>query len=624
MAERRGRFTFFIVFTLIAVSIILWKFGFLMLIQSEENIQDPIFTPPVERGPILDRNGRILAIQTRLNSVTAWIPNITNPEETASSLAAILDHDAADILRTFRTRTGFAYIERKITPTESQRIEELLDRGELAGISLEPEYGRNYPEQELAAHLIGYVGIDNIGLEGIEYTMNDQLSPPIRWNQSSEIVYGNQVFLTIDLNIQFLIQEIAETTLSTLEADSVMFIVMDANNGDILAYVSLPSYDPNTFYEYPEGSRFNRIAGYTYEPGSVFKIFTLASFFELGAINRNSRFFCDGSYENEISEDFSIRINCLGVHGWVNPEEILIHSCNTGAASASESVDAANFHAMLQSFGFGRQTNVPLPGETNGLLSSPAQWSVRTQPTIAIGQEIGVSALQIAQAATVFTNNGTLIEPQVIERIVSPEGEVLMDNSRTQVRQVVSQNTAQTILEMMESAVSDEDAIGRLAGVEGLRVSAKTGTAQILDPVTGTYSEDEHIASCLAIFPTDDPEYIVYGVINNPKGENYFGSQTAAPMVSQGITEMVRYLGIPIQGQREVEHSGQIRLLQQEEAEIGDIMPDLTGYPKRLLLPLLEREDLDVIIEGEGWVQSQDPEPETEIIDGMRIRLELE
>jgi len=612
------RFIFFGIATGILSLIIIGKFFSLMLLSPESPSISAAETI-VERGPILDRNGRILAIQNQLDSVETWIPYINNAEESAQLLSGILEIDYDKLLSDFNTRRGSMWIKRKITPTESSAVKELQDQGKLEGIYLRKEYGRNYPEQRLASHLLGYAGTDNTGLDGIEYTLNDILSPDPELFEQKE-AYGNQLFLTIDTNIEFFAEKYAAEALKKHNAESVMIVVMDADNADILACTSMPDFDPNTFYEFSDSQRKNRAFSIAYEPGSVMKVFSIASFLELGGINLNSHFYSNGLYENDAIPQ---PISDLAVYGDMTLADIIKYSSNVGSAYASDTVSKDDFYQMLLALGFGSQTELPLPGESSGLLRSPDKWSARSKPTIAFGQELLVSAVQMATACTVFSNDGVLLKPHLIDKILSPDGSILEEAEREPLRRVFSPETARAMLLMMETATETGGTAHRMK-TEGLRISAKTGTSQVIDPLTRTYSEENYIASALAIFPTENPKLIVYVVIQNPKGASYYGGRIASPVVKKIIDETVPYLGIERTTDTVFEHSGKIKVPQADTIEVVDRVPDFTGYTKRQIMHLLSDSRFKLIISGEGWITGQTPPPGTPLTEGMEIHLEFE
>jgi cell division protein FtsI (penicillin-binding protein 3) len=626
--RERRRLLAFIGLLGIVVVVIVVRLVQLMIVNPTTDAEQVLALPTVERGPILDRNGKVLAISTRLASVSAWIPNVSRPEQTAHRLAQTLSVPENELLERLREGTGFVYLARKVTPTEAQKVEQLIGDGELPGINLVPEYGRNYPEQTLASHVLGYVGVDNIGLEGIEYALNNTLSPPaVSLEANREELFGSQVFLTLDINVQYFVETAAAAAYRENRADAVYVLVMDATTGEILSYCAVPNFDPNE-YNRSEGTALQNLPVVrAYEPGSVFKIVSISSFLELGGIDPATEFTCDGVYEMRLPNGQSIRIRDLASHGRVNAQRILQLSCNVGAAKASETVTEEDFYQMLVKFGFGRPTGLPLPGESAGILAPPNRWSARSKPTIAFGQEISVSAVQMLQAATALANQGVLLKPQIVKKIVSPEGEVLKEYGREPLREVLKPQVAGAVLRMMETSV-EPSGTARRGSVPGVRISAKTGTAQVRDPLTGAYSETHYVASYLGILPADDPRFIVYAVVDHPRGPEYYGSQVAAPVFKEVAGELVDYYGLPREGDRQVTHTGEVRITLPapvtEPLRAGAPMPDLAGMAKRQLLPLLRSEQVEVRLEGEGYVVAQDPPAGTVLSAGTIVTLRLE
>jgi cell division protein FtsI (penicillin-binding protein 3) len=623
-ARDRRRIYVFIGLLCAVAALIVGRLVQLMILMPRSDDPTSIVLPTVERGPILDRNGKILAISTRLDSVSAWVPNVPNPQDTAAALAGVLGLPEEEILQRLRGNTGFVYIKRKITPTESQAVKALLADDKLGGVALIPEFGRNYPEQSLASHVIGYVGVDNVGLDGIEYSFNHVLSPEtVTKGLEQREVFGNQVFLTLDVNVQHIIEEEARTAYRDNRADAVSVLVMEAKTGEILGFCSIPDFDPNDFAAYSGLALQNLPLTQAYEPGSVFKIFSIASLLQLGAIRPEDEFYCGGVYRMRLSDGQSIEIRDLSSHGMVNAQRILMYSCNVGAALASERADPEAFYQMLVAFGFGRPTDLPLPGESAGILAPPQRWSARSKPTLAFGQEISVSAVQMLQGATVLANNGLLLKPHIVKKIISPQGEVLKDYGPEPLREVLSPDVAASVLEMMETATGDTGT-ARRGRVEGVRISAKTGTAEVRDPDTGKYSETHFVASYIGILPTQDPRLIIYAVVNHPRGEAYYGSQIAAPVFQKVAERLVDYLSIPRSGEVVLGHEGIVHISLPAGIEVGSTMPDLRGLSKRELLPLFRKTGLRVRLSGEGYVVAQDPPPGVTLQEGAVIDVRLE
>jgi cell division protein FtsI (penicillin-binding protein 3) len=624
--RRAGRrlFIFASLLGVIVVALVVQLVKLTVVLPSREG-GDAIVLPEVQRGNILDRAGRLMAVSTRMQRLSAWTPAVSDADETSTLLAKVLGTDTAAVLDVIRHRDGYAVIRRRITPGESEAVRKLKAAGKLAGIRLEEDFGRFYPQGRLASHVVGYVGADNVPLDGIEYTLNGDLAPqPV--GTSTDTVYGNQVFLTIDLDIQYIVDKAARAAMESTRADSITVLAMDARTGEMLAYSALPDFDPNEFQKdaprIDANSLVNRPLTVAYEPGSVFKIFSLASLLDLGSLTADSRFFCNGFYEKKLSSGETIRIRCIAPHGEVTPQMIIEKSCNAGAAYASDTTDNASFARMISRFGFGRPTGVPLQAEASGLIRKAAQWSARSKPTIAMGQEISVSAMQVMAAATAISNGGVLLKPLLVKKIVSPQGAVIKEFGREPLWEAVSPDAARTMLEWMETATSP-GGTARRAAVDGVRISAKTGTAQVAGSAGGAYSEKDFIASLIGIFPTDDPQVILYVVIQNPKGESYYGSTIAAPVFRDIAVGIIDRLGIPRAGTL-VPPRPAAAPAAPRQAVIGAVMPDLTGMPKKLLLPLLLRQDITVTMRGSGFVVRQDPPPGAKVQPGMKITLELQ
>jgi cell division protein FtsI (penicillin-binding protein 3) len=612
--KKSWRFIVFIVLISAAGAGLLGYYGFLMLGgKANETIQSQ--KRPVERGPILDRNGRVLALYTRLANVTAWRSSVQDLEAAGEELAPILEQDAASIRnRISSSPADFVYLKKQVDESTIKLIEDAREQGRLQGIGLEYIPGRIYPERNSASQIIGFVGDENRGLEGIEYAFEKDLSGGEE--------KGSQVILTIDINAQYILERIAEETLRETGAESIMFLAMDPRSGDILGSASLPNYDLNSIRTSTETQRMNRPAVWAYEPGSVFKVFSLATLLDRGAISGDSTFICNGYYEHITGGGERIRINCLGAHGRVNFRDIIVVSCNAGAAYASDQLGQENFYEGLRSFGFGARTLSGLPGETPGSLRSVDQWSGRSKPTIAMGQEISVSTFQVLQAASAIANDGVMTPPRVVSRIVSQEGNEVRYWDAGPARQVISPETARTIRSAMVD-VTSSIGTGWRANVEDLSLAVKTGTAQIFDTGSLSYSGTDYIASCIALLPAESPSLILYLVIVKPRGEIY-GGRIAAPAIRQAAEALVDYLGIPRGLNPQVLHPSQVTLPQDRTPAIGDTVPDFTGLSKRSVVPLLLRDDLHIEIQGEGWVRRQSPPPGAPLEPGTIIYLEFE
>jgi cell division protein FtsI (penicillin-binding protein 3) len=570
----------------------------------------------------LDRNGRILAIQTRLGNITLWRPDIIDLDILSRDLSPILQIPAETIkARIEEAPSDFMYLKKQVEQSTIREIENLKAEDRLRGVGIEAIVGRIYPEKRLASQIVGFVGNENNnGLAGIEYAMEAELAPASVKARGGS---GNQVFLTIDSNVQHILEEIGERIRRESRAEAVMFIAMDPRTGDILGSASLPDFDPNNINSSDEISRMDRPAIWAYEPGSVFKVFSMSALMESGAVNSGSVFVCDGHYERVTNRGERVVINCLGAHGPVTVRDIIIKSCNAGAAYAADRLEAAAFNELLQNYGFGARTGAGNPGETVGYLSPVSRWSERSKPTIAMGQEIAVSALQMVQAATAVANDGVLVPPRIVSRIVSPKGETIRSFEAGQGRRVLSAETARAMRSYMVDVTSDIGT-GWRANIRDLSLAVKTGTAQIIDPNTNAYSPTDFIASCIALLPAESPSLILYLTIIKPKGDSYLGGRIAAPPIREAAEVLVDYLGIPRGRNPQVSHPGSVSLPPLISPVVDSVVPNFTGYSKRELLPLLLRDDIRVEISGDGWVRRQSPLPGSPLDKDTVIILELE
>jgi cell division protein FtsI (penicillin-binding protein 3) len=567
-----------------------------------------------ERGKILDRNGKVLAGQINLYNVYVSPPRREDITDFAMELAPVLGMSATDIYDTLLRANGNFLLRRQVPASVMEAIRNEQKDGKLKGVSTVAVPSRIYPEKNLAAQIIGFTGSDNIGREGVEYAFN------------KELFAGNNVVLTIDINVQHILEQVGSSTLRETQAESVMFLAMDPRNGEILGSAVLPGFDPNNYQAYNNNRYLNRAAHEQYEPGSVFKAFSISALMDAGVINENSEFNCTGVYERVFPSGDKIRIECADgrAHGRVRPREIIIQSCNVGASLASDRQGNQEFYQSLLNYGFNKKTGAWVNLETAGYLKEPNLWSGRSRQSIAFGQEIAVSALQIIQAAGIIANNGILVPPKLISEISSADGRTATrwENGADGNRQVIKPETAWKMLSYMADTATDIGT-GWRASIEDLSLAVKTGTSQYRDPLGRGYSQTDFIASCIALLPAETPSLILYVVIIKPRGETY-GGRIAAPAIREAAERLIDYLGIPRGRNPIVEHTGSIEFTEKVLPAIGSYVPNFYGLSKKTLLPLLLRNDIQVEIYGEGWVRRQSPTPGTPMTPDTVIELILE
>jgi cell division protein FtsI (penicillin-binding protein 3) len=598
------------------------KYAALMLRPEQNSRPRSVLT--ADRGRILDRNGRTLAIQHRIGNVTAWRPQISDPKTLAATLSPVLSMTENEIIdRINLSSANFIYLKKQADEDTVRKIEELYAAGLVDGVRIEPAMGRIYPEGTLAGQIIGFTGDENSGLAGIEYAFDNELrAKPAMTPDAPLGIAGNHVILTIDATVQYLLEDIAVRTLAENQAEAVMLLGMEPRSGEILGSAITPGFDPNRFRESGEQERMIRPAVWAYEPGSVFKVFSLAALLDADAISPQTTFYCNGAYEYTTNLGERVVINCLGTHGTVDARRIIIESCNAGAAYASDRMVRTEFYDRLRRLGFGERTGSGLPGETAGFLRPPDRWSERTKPTISMGQEIAVSALQMLQAATAIANDGVMVTPRIVLQIEDADGKNPRKPALPEPRRILKPETARNLRSYMADTASM--GTGYRANVGDIALAVKTGTAQIIDSGTGRYSDTDFIASCIALLPADEPVLVLYIVIIKPKGSSYLGGRIAAPPIREAAEALVDYIGIPRGRNRTALHSGAVRLPAIAVPFIADVMPDLAGYSKRQLLPLLLRDDLRINMSGDGYVVRQSPSAGSPVGPETVIRLELD
>ncbi len=508
-----------------------------------------------KRGEIWDRNGVQLAYN--VSSPTVWaIPvQVKDKEGTARTLAPILNMTQEAVLQKLNKKEMIVQLGpggRKMTLEKAEEVRRLG----LPGIAVAEDSKRFYPYGSLAAHVLGFTGIDNQGLTGIEAKYDKELTG-IRGNVSflsdaagrqmpnSSDTYvepkeGLTLQLTIDKAIQTVMERELDQAMTGLQADSVIAIAMDPNSGEILAMSSRPTYEPAHYQQAdPEVYNRNLPIWMTYEPGSTFKIITLAAALEEKKVDlKNERFFDPGAVEIG-----GARLRCWkkGGHGSQTFLEVVENSCNPGFVVLGNRLGKETLFDYIKNFGFGAKTGIDLSGEENGILFKLSQVGPVELATTAFGQGVSVTPIQQIAAVSAAINGGTLYKPYVTKAWINREtGETVQKTEPEAVRQVISEETSQAVREALESVVAK--GTGRNAFIDGYRVGGKTGTAQKV--VNGRYSPNEHIVSFIGFAPADDPQIVVYVAVDNPQGIQ-FGGLVAAPIVRNIMEDALEILEVP-------------------------------------------------------------------------------
>ncbi|MCI5473596.1 MAG: transpeptidase family protein [Spirochaetia bacterium] len=614
---------FLIAALIFAGLIILTELAFYLKLALIPSSQTKMYSHITERGSIVDRNGKPLAVQTNFYNVGVSPKQIPDKKQFAKDVSQVLQIPESKINSKIdlNSEKNYVSLKRKISEDDYRILKDITDDNQYSFVRYDKIPGRIYPEKSLASQLIGYMGNDGIGLSGIEYSMQSVLQPI----PDDELNYqhGKNVFLTIDANLQYKLEKLSHEAMEKTQCESFMLIACEAKTGEILSYISLPSSDLNNYSDSKIQETIDRPAISAFEPGSVFKIFTVASIYDHGILKSGDTFLCDGVYEKKIKGGETIRIKCLEHHGRLTAREALKYSCNDVIGQISDKISDEQFIQDLKNFGFGSKTGIELPGETSGLLkeAGSSRWSGRTKPTIAIGQEISVSALQMVQAATALANDGYPVQLSVIKKITNKDGSIESEHIPQKKERILKKSTADYILSCMETTATT--GTGSRANIKDITIGVKTGTAQMADQKSGGYSDTDFLSNCMAIFPIDNPQVILYIVIQKAQGE-YLAGRIVAPLIKDTADEIIDHLGLSRGDADTFIYNGTNEVENPQTIVIKDTVPDFSGFSKRELSPLLSRKDLKININGSGWVKNQSPAPGTPLTENTIIELNLE
>ena len=507
-----------------------------------------------DRGRILDRNGNILA--TNITTTTLYVvPNqIINKEDTAKKLATILNSNYDDILKHLTKRTSLEKVNpegRQLNSDVADKINEL----NIDGLYLMKEAKRYYPYGTLLSHVLGYVGIDNQGLSGLELKYDDYLTGKdgsIKYTSDGkgnrlnnlevyeDATNGMDIYLTIDIDIQLALEKELENASAKYNPDEALAMVMDPNTGEILAMGSNPTFDSNDYKKFTnEVINRNLPIWKNYEPGSTFKIITLAASIEEKTINVFEDHFHDsGSVNVE-----GARIKCwkAGGHGSQTFMQVVQNSCNPGFVLMGQKLGTEKLYNYVEKFGFTKRTGIDLNGESSGIMFDLDKIGPVEQATISFGQGISVTPIQQVTGVSAAINGGKLYKPYVVKYITEVEtNDIMYENTPTLVRRVISEESSSLVRTVLESVV--HTGTGKNAYIENYRVGGKTGTAQKVKD--GRYMVGNYIVSFIGFLPADKPEYVVYVAIDYPKGVTQYGGTVSAPLAKNIMKNIISIKGL--------------------------------------------------------------------------------
>ncbi len=596
------------------------------------------------RGAIVDRNGHDLALSVDAESIYAVPQEIEDPERAAVHLARALSLDTAarkDLQVQLAKNRAFVWVKRKADPRHARAVRDL----QLPGIGFLTENRRYYPKRELASQVLGYVGLDNTGMSGIEYAFEDE----IRGKAAKVTVHidarrrpvghtekpstdGNTIVLTLDETIQHAAEKELERSMQETSSIAGVAVVMDPRTGEVLAMANRPTFNPNRFAAYGSARWRNRVVADAYEPGSIFKIFTAAAGLQEKVVDPDEVIDC-GRGSIEVAGTV---INDHHVFDQLTFRDVIAKSSDVGVVRIAQRLGRENFNRYLTEFGFGTATGVELPGESAGLLRPPPRWSALSLPSLSFGQEVGVTALQMASAVSAVANGGYLMRPQIVKRIETSTGALVKEGKPVAVRRVLEPGTIDTLTEILKEVV--RSGTGKRAAIPGFVVAGKTGTAQKVD-ASGRYSMIDHVASFVGYVPASRPALVILVSLDTPRGAANQGGDVAAPLFQRIAEQSLRHLAVPPddpdRSLRMVEYrptsivpaSFQPQAAEPPTAPAAPadpgLMPDLRGRSAREAALMAARRGLIVELKGSGRVVGQAPEPGTEIEAGAPCVLTL-
>jgi cell division protein FtsI (penicillin-binding protein 3) len=589
-----------------------------------------------KRGAIVDRHGMPLAVSGPASSLFVQPRHVGDPARVAARLAPILQMPAAEIRAALVSSRPFVWLRRRLPPTVAEQVQALRE----PGLGLVEEPLRLYPNRELASHVVGFEGVDG-GLEGIERAWETSLAgapgkaivgrDALGREVATQVVLqrpvpGHGVMLTIDANIQNVAERELDAAFRRTRALAGMVVVLEPRTGDVLALAIQPTFNPNTFLEVPSRDVWrNRAITDPFEPGSTFKMVLAAAALEEGIVRPDDRIFA----ENGAITIARTTIHDWKKYGWLTFAEVLQNSSNVGTIKVGLTLGPTRYHRYLTAFGFGVPTGVGLAGESRGMVREPGRWSALSLPTMSIGQEVSVTALQLSAAFGAVANAGTLMRPRLVRAVFDEQGREIRRIEPVAVRQVISPQTARVLTQLLVQVV--DDGTGRKAAIPGYAVAGKTGTAQKPDPVTKRYARNSGVLSFVGFAPADEPRFVMLVMLDEPKTERW-GSEAAAPIFASVGAEVLRYLGVPPRDTPPVQIVNDpvpalpVRLVS-TASELGEEgaprMPDLRGQPLRQALSMLAPLGVRVEVQGRGVVVQQAPAAGAALSAGKAVRLTL-
>ncbi len=518
---------------------------------------------PTRRGLVFDRNGLKLAESIQVSSVFADPLLIEDKKETAKVISDVLSLNTSNVVKLLNSKKRFVWIKRRVEDRHAEAIRRL----KLQGIGLRNEYKRVYPYGELCCHVIGFTDVDEIGLEGVEHSLNQTLSGSKGYKvtetdgrqrqiftlneETISARYGDSIFLTIDCEIQSIVEEELENACLKWQPNSATAIVMDPSTGEILAMANRPSFNLNFVQDSKQHERRNRAITDCFEPGSIIKPLIVCGALDSGLVKEDETFFCyNGTYKvrRRVIRD-------IHPYDYLTVSEIVINSSNIGMVQLGMLMGGKRLYNHLSNFSFGKKLGIELPGESKGIIRPLNLWTTDSIASVAFGYEIAATPLQLTTAFCSIANGGTLLRPRIVYAIADYAGKRVKRKYELpeRIQRVISPKVAREVMSpMLEDVV--KEGTGRNAMLFEYRVAGKTGTAKKLQRIGNKmrYSDNKHIGSFVGYAPADNPKICVLVTLNEPKNGDYYGGIVAAPVVKDIIKRILRYMQVEPRGIRTV------------------------------------------------------------------------
>ncbi len=627
-----------------------------------------------KRGTLYDRNGSALAVSVDVPSVSLDAYELLRgttlqnqpsvARQAANRIAQALSLDPALVERKILRKRRFTWLKRSISREEAEAVRRLMrgydDQPRIRGLIVEGEGRRYNPRRELAAPLLGFVAPDGEGKDGVEYSLNDELKGSVERlhglrDRNGRLIFsegmnedrafvGHDVELSIDQGIQFAAERELALAARTYEAVGGSVVVVDPKTGEVLAMASWPGYNPNDYTESVPDQRRNRAVTDRFEPGSTMKIFTVAAGLANKVITPTERLYCE---DGKMPVD-NVVIRDTHPAEWLTVTQVLAVSSNICSAKIGLAMGGDTLYEALLRFGFGHSSDLPVPGESGGvLLPRQRPWVQVETAAASFGQGISVTNLQMAMATAAIANDGQLMEPILVKRVLAANGEVIRQAEPRVRRRAVSAKVAKVVGEMMV-AVTEGDGTGTSAALSGFEVAGKTATAQKTDPMTGQYSLDKYIASFVGFVPAKDPVVAISVMVDEPMVA-HAGGEVAAPIFRKVAEMALKYKGMTPKGTQTADMSelasaadpanATYALLRQGQGKpptvqetVADVrpksnqvrVPDMTGWPLRRVIKKSRELGVEPRVTGSGLVARQSPPPGQALDKGGTLVVEFE